>query len=197
MRPSAGSAIPTAAEPSDGRLVMLVRHGDAHAFELLVRRHYATAFAVALAHTQDRHDAEDVCHDAFVRAAARLDECRSPDRFVHWLCAIVRNLARNVRARGFARRAVSLEVTLPPSDQNPDRDLEVSDLRRLLEGAMALLSRVEREVLFLHHIDGWTHDAIADLIGTSSGMSRQHLFKARKRLRQALGEHALREYFDD
>jgi RNA polymerase sigma-70 factor (ECF subfamily) len=41
--------------------------------------------------------------------------------------------------------------------------------------------------VLLHDLDGWTHESIAESIGTSSGMSRQHLFHARKRLRALLG----------
>jgi RNA polymerase sigma-70 factor (ECF subfamily) len=52
---------------------------------------------------------------------------------------------------------------------------------------LASLTPVQREVVLLHDLDGWTHESIAESIGTSSGMSRQHLFHARKRLRALLG----------
>jgi len=50
--------------------------------------------------------------------------------------------------------------------------------------------------VLLHDLHEWTHDAIAESIGTSAGMSRQHLFKARRRLRELLGPSLLKEYFD-
>ena len=151
---------------------------------------------VALAQTRDRADAEDVCHDAFVRAAERLEDCRHPDRFAQWLCTIVRNHARNAMARGYVRRAAPLEHQTAASPTNIERDAEVSELRDQLLRALETLSPVQREVVLLHDVDGRTHDDIAGLIGTSSGMSRQHLFKARKRLRQVLGEHGSTEYFN-
>src|SRR5438874_13625198 len=81
---------------SDAELVHRSRSGDAAALEVLMRRHYGTAFAVAMAHSRTRADAEDVCQDALGRAAERLDSCRQPDRFPQWLCVIVRNHARHV-----------------------------------------------------------------------------------------------------
>jgi len=184
-------------ERSDAELVARTRGGDAAAFDALVRRHYRSAFAVALAQTGHRADAEDVCHDAFVRAAARLEDCRQPERFVHWLCAIVRNHARNAIARGVVRRASSLDHETAASGDDSARDAERAELRRRLEAGLARLSPVQREVVLLHDLDGWTHESIATEIGTSAGMSRQHLFHARRRLREFLGAELPREYLDD
>jgi DNA-directed RNA polymerase specialized sigma24 family protein len=44
-------------------------------------------------------DAEDICHDGLVRALARVQDCRQPERFAQWLCAIVRHHARNELTR--------------------------------------------------------------------------------------------------
>jgi RNA polymerase sigma-70 factor (ECF subfamily) len=184
-------------EPTDARLIADACAGDAASFETLVRRHYRTAFAVALAHAGNRPDAEDVCHDAFVRAAEHLERCRRPERFAAWLCAIVRNRAHNLRAHGIVRRAEVLDEQTAVSDADPERDTQLSELRDRLLAALDTLLPVQREVVLLHDVDGMMHDEIAAVIGTSSGMSRQHLFKARKRLRQALGGTSTMEFFHD
>jgi RNA polymerase sigma-70 factor, ECF subfamily len=184
-------------DPTDATLVARTRDGDAGALETLVRRHYRAAYAVALAQTANHADAEDVCHDAFVRAAARLNECKQPDRFAQWLCAIVRNHARNAVSKGIVRRATTLDHATAASSSSPVRDAERAELRERLTRALSSLSPVQREVVLLHDLDGWEHDDIAGVIGTSSGMSRQHLFKARKRLREELGEFNSSEYFNE
>ena len=184
-------------ERSDVELIASTRGGDAAAFAALVRRHYRAAFAVALANTGNRADAEDACHDAFVRAAARLDDCREPDRFAQWLCAIVRNLARNLVARAKVRRASPLHHSTAPSSDDSERESARTELRHRLEAGLALLSPIQREVVLLHDLDGWSHESIAAVIGTSAGMSRQHLFHARRRLREILGADLPKEYFDE
>jgi RNA polymerase sigma-70 factor, ECF subfamily len=183
--------------PTDAALVAQTCRGDAAAFEALVRRHYSVAFAVALAHTGHRSDAEDVCHDAFVRAAARLEDCRQPDRFIQWLCAIVRNQARNTIARGLVRRAAALDHHTAASKDDSARLVEQTELRLRLEAALSTLSPVQREVVLLHDVDGLTHETIAGVVGTSPGMSRQHLFNARRRLREVLGPTLPKEYLND
>lgn len=60
-----------------------------------------------------------------------------------------------------------------------------------LAAAMALLTTVQREVLVLHDVEGWKHEEIAAHIGVSAVTSRTHLFKARRRLRVALGADIL------
>jgi RNA polymerase sigma-70 factor (ECF subfamily) len=185
------------ADASDAELVARSITGDEAAYAALARRHYRAAFAVALARTGHRSDAEDVCHDAFVRAAERLEECRHPDRFAHWLCTIVRNQAINHVARAFVRRTTELTPEHAAGRDDPARQIEITELREQLEHALAALTPVQREIVLLHDLEGWAHADIAKSVGTSEGMSRQHLFNARRRLRQALGANTSREYFNE
>lgn len=184
-------------ELSDAELVARSMSGDEAAYAALVRRHYRAAFAVALAHTGHRSDAEDVCHDAFVRAAARLEDCRHPDRYVHWLCTIVRNQAHNYVKRAFIRRTTALTPETVASPDDPARSMELAELRDQLGQALAALTPAQREVVLLHDLEGWSHGDIAKSVGTSEGMSRQHLFHARRRLRQLLGADTSREHFNE
>jgi len=175
----------------DAELVRRARRGEAPAFEELVRRHYTLAFSVALAVLGNRPDAEDVCHDALIRAGERLDDCQQPERFQFWLCAIVRNLARNARDR---HRTIALEDEPLTGPDSSSRPAELADLRLRLERALAALTDTQREVLLLHDLAGWTHPLIAESLGTSAGMSRQHLLAARRRLRAVLGHQLLEDY---
>ncbi len=185
------------AEPNDAQLIAETCAGNASAFDALVRRYYHLAFSVALAHSANRADAEDVCHDAFVRAAEHLEECRDRDRFSHWLCVIVRNAARNLAAHGAVRRAAPIEHDTAAGRENPERDAQVADLRQRLLSALSTLSPTQREVVLMHDLEGLTHEQIGDAIGTSAGMSRQHLFVARKLLRRVLGSRAVGDHFNE
>ena len=85
------SEMSPAPTPPDADLVAQALRGDGDAFDVLVRRYYRVAFAVAVGVLVNRHDAEDVCQDAFVKALGRLEDCRDPSRFVQWLMMVVRN----------------------------------------------------------------------------------------------------------
>jgi RNA polymerase sigma-70 factor (ECF subfamily) len=95
------------------------------------------------------------------------------------------------------RRSAPLDPETRDSRATPARRTELQDLRGTLEQALAQLTPIQREVVLLHDLHDWPHENIAESIGTTPGMSRQHLFKARRRLRETLGPHLLHEYFND
>ena len=188
---SVSSPAPT---PPDADLVARCLRGDADAFDVLVRRYYRTAFAVALGVLGNRQDAEDVVQDAFVKAIDRLEDCREPAKFVQWMLVIVRNRALSHRTYRKIRETSELLPEIAEADDSPFVDAARSELADTLQSALATLSKVQREIVLLHDMDGWTHKDIADSLGISEVRSRQHLFVARKLLRERLGPSLLREY---
>lgn len=179
--------VPRPSGAEDARLVRRARDGDRDAFEALVRRHLRAAHRVAARRTDDPHDAQDACQEAFVRALRKIEECGRPERFRGWLLAIVRNTASNVRDRRARRDGEPLEAAgRPVAGDDPARDLERSELRDRLRGAMDALPPRQRRVLVRHDYEGWTHREIADELEIAPGTSRYHLHEARKRMREEL-----------
>jgi RNA polymerase sigma-70 factor, ECF subfamily len=182
---------------SDEALVAQARRGVPAAFDALVRRHYRAAYTVALAIVGRRADAEDVCQDAWVRVLERLEDCRNPDRFVYWLLQIVRNRARNHLEYRRVRAAEPLEPETAAATDDPGKDLDRERLRARLETSLVDLPEVQREIVLLHDLEGWSHREIGNSLGISEVMSRQHLFQARRRLRELLGADALGDLSHD
>jgi len=65
----------------------------------------------------------------------------------------------------------------------PARDALLS---QKLEWALDHLPARMRKVLILHDVEGYTHDEIGELLGTTSGTSKSQLFKARGKMRVLL-----------
>ena len=187
----------TTPTPSDADLVARALRGDGDAADALVRRYYRTAFAVALSVLQNPHDAEDVCQDAFVKALERLEDCREPGRFAPWMMTIARNRALSHRTYRKIRETSELRPEIAEAPDSPVADAVNAELGARLEAALAELNATQREVVLLHDMDGWTHGQIAEALGMTEVRSRQHLFVARKILRERLGEPLLREYTHD
>lgn len=186
-----------AATPPDADLVARCLDGDGEAFDVLVRRYYRTAFSVALGVLSNRHDAEEVCQDSFVKALDRLEDCRDPSRFVQWLMMIVRNRALSYRTYRKVRETSELIPEIAESKSSPFLDTARGALGDSLQAALATLNEIQREVVLLHDLDGWPHKDIADTLQITEVRSRQHLFVARKLLRAQLGQAILKEYTDD
>ncbi|MFI5311711.1 MAG: RNA polymerase sigma factor [Gemmatimonadales bacterium] len=178
----------------DADLVSRALRGDGDAFDQLVRRHYRAAFSVALGVLVNRHDAEDVCQEAFVKALERLEDCREPSRFVQWLLMIVRNRALTYHSYRKVRETSELLPEIAEAPDSPATDLARAELGDVLEKALAELNATQREVVLLHDLEGWTHKEIAESLEMTEVRSRQHLFVARKLLRELLGPSLAREY---
>jgi RNA polymerase sigma-70 factor, ECF subfamily len=172
------------AEDETAALVGRARRGDREAFDALVRAFLRPAYSIALGIVRREADAEDVAQDALLLAFERLDSCREPARFGAWLFTIARNQARNWLERRKLR-----DVPTADSGSEPIQPVSAATVQRShLVRALELLGAVQREVVLLHDLEGWTHEEIAKAIGISEVMSRQHLFQARKRLRSELDD---------
>lgn len=169
-------------------LVVRAQRGDSTAFAALARAFLRAAYSVALAVVARPADAEDVAQDALVAALEKIGACREPERFAGWLLTIVRNRARNLLESRRLRDVVADEPRETSVDQGSG--LEHVGLRAQLLAALALLNDVQREVVLLHDLEDWTHADIALALGMSELMSRQHLFQARRVLRERLHEQA-------
>ena len=169
-------------------LVRRARRGEMSAFDQLVRRHLRAAYVVALAVLGRPADADDIAQEAFVAALERLDQCREPARFSGWLIHIVRNRALHALDKRKLRDSTD-ELT----DVAVPGDTGDVVLRARLLAALATLSELQREIVLLHDLDGWTHAELADALGISEVNCRQHLFTARRALRELLAGVASEE----
>ena len=172
------------ASASDAYLVRKAQAGDSQAFGVLVGRYMRAAYAVGLSVTGRHDDAEDAAQEAFMVAIARLDDCRTPDRFAGWLLTIVRNRARNLGRREVLRDTDVLPETAAARGRTPEKAAEHAELQERLGTALRRLPEVQREIVLLHDLEGWRHREIAEHLGIPSGTVRSHLHFARKSLRR-------------
>lgn len=122
-------------------------------------------------------DADDVVQETYLRARERIAQLREPDAFEAWLVRIALNEARSV-ARRRTRHQQPLGELDPPSRAR-SRDVA------LLELVDALPLR-ERMVVVLFYGYGYGLHEVAPLLGISHINARTVLFRARRRLRNAL-----------
>src|SRR6266536_4512713 len=71
-------------------------HGDRDAFEMIIRTHSRTLFAIAYGILQSREEAEDVVQDSLVKAWKRRWRVRDPEKFPAWLATVARHRAHDV-----------------------------------------------------------------------------------------------------
>ena len=177
---------------SDDVLVdRLARAGDPRAFEVLYRRHGNAVYATALRLTRDADVAQDLAHDAWVRAVESLGRFERRSSFRTWLIGILVNCVREHERAGRrepASAAVAdndgMEDVVDPSTTPPLESEGIDPID--LEAAVTALAPRFRQVFVLHDIEGFTHEEIAAALGLVPGTSKSQLARARQRVRQLL-----------
>ncbi len=126
--------------------------------------------------------AEDVVHDAFVRAAERVASFRGEASFRTWFYRIVTTTALSRHRRHRVRERLS--AWLPVGD--PAETVATPMLREALIDALASLSSKQRRIFVLVALEGFTLDEAAAVVGCAPGTARSHQHRALTSLRSSL-----------
>jgi RNA polymerase sigma-70 factor (ECF subfamily) len=176
----------------------LARAGDTRAFETFYSRHADAVNAAALRLTRDADVAQDLAHDAWVRAVESLGRFERRSSFRTWLIGILVNRVREHERAGrhetpgaTAADDDAMEDVVDPSTTPPlDGDgIDPIDL----DAAISALAPRFRQVFVLHDIEGFTHEEIAAALGVVPGTSKSQLARARHRVRELLSAGTARK----
>lgn len=155
-------------------------------FERLVLDHQDRVFALALALTGNRHDAEEVAQDTFLRAYRALERYE-PDRVRDlkqraWLHRIAVNVVRN-RVRGVRPRLVELNGSEPDARSGPEEDVVRRAEVDALAARVACLPERYREAVVLRHVQELTYAEAAEVLGQPVGTVKANVHRGLKMLR--------------
>jgi RNA polymerase sigma-70 factor (ECF subfamily) len=160
---------------------------DRSAQRVLVRRYQGPIFAYIYRWLHNRADAEDLTQDVFIKMFRALHTYSRQSSFRAWLYCIARN-----RVIDFLRRkkpsAVEIDEVVIAGENSPGEVYDRSLTVETLEGAIAELPGIYREVLLLRHKDELTYEEIVDSTGLALGTVKARLHRARALLRQKLDE---------
>lgn len=164
--------------------------GDINAFSYLVEKHKRTSYTFALKLLKVPEDAEEIAHDAFVKAYQSLKDFRQESKFTTWLFKIIFNLAMS------KLRKKKLEFTSIDDDKfasynvvEPDNlfnSLTGKEQSLMVRQAVDRLPDDERVVITLFYLNDSAVKDITEITGFSEANVKVKLFRARKRLWEML-----------
>lgn len=166
-------------------LIERARSGDLDAMRALYERHAAQVYTLVRRLAGDDDLAADLAQDAWVNAFQKIRGFRGDAAFGTWMHRIAVNTALS-RLRKAARRRSLQEgydgsTTLGNADSIPAAH---APDRVMLERALDRLPVGYRTVLWLHDVEGYTHEEVGERLGIAPGTSKSQLAKARARLRE-------------
>jgi RNA polymerase sigma-70 factor (ECF subfamily) len=166
------------------RAVARAKQGDQAAIRYLYTLYSGNVYGYARSIVRNEHDAEDVVQQVFTRmmTAIRNYEQRSVP-FSAWLLRITHNMAIDYVRR---RTPTVDEAERPVSEDRPQFDSH--DLRGVLHDALTELPEVQREILMLRHLGGYSPGEIAERLGRSENSVHGLHHRGRRALQRALAQ---------
>jgi RNA polymerase sigma factor (sigma-70 family) len=178
----------------DPELMRLAGAGEPAAQRCLYDLMAGPAFALICRLVRDRAAAEDLFQDSLMSVFRHLPDFRGEAPFGAWARQIVvRHCLMHLRAPWQRARLALQEVLSDEGDNVPAAfgalatDPQLAD-RIDLERALARLSETARSVLWLHDVEGLTHEEIAAAYGRSVSFSKSQLARAHGTMRGLLDE---------
>ena len=172
---------------------------DPRAFEALYRKYVAQVYSFALYELHDRHAAEDVTAQVFMRALAGLPGFREQasaleSSFRVWLFQIARNALSNEkrRRRRHPEHTLDLAADMPAADDVLTTAAERAELNAAWQ-AIETLPADRRRALVLRFVQEMTTREIGAVLGRSEGATRVLIHRSLQSVARKMGRDAARQ----
>ena len=193
----------SAHEPSDEELVQRLKAGDGLAFGLLVKRFERPLYAFLVRMVKDRHAAEDLFQETFVKIMKGISGFQDGRPLKPWVFTIALNLARNLFRKRDRRGSMysldaaggagdggdqSLAAALAAAGETPLTAAERQEASQRVREAVDQLPGVGREALVLFYFQGLRQEEISQVLDVPVGTVKSRIHNAMARLLQSLSQ---------
>jgi RNA polymerase sigma-70 factor (ECF subfamily) len=180
----------------DYPLVKRVQRGDAHAFDLLVRKYQHKVAKLVSRYVFDRTEVEDITQEVFIKAFRGLASFRGDSAFYTWLYRIAVNTAKNyLEAQG--RRPTTADIEIEGAEvldnmehlrdlATPERSMLTDEIANTVTRAIDALPPDLRTAITLRDLDGLSYEDIAHIMDCPIGTVRSRIFRAREAIDKEL-----------
>lgn len=203
--------------PEDAVIIKGLQEGNEQIFEMVVDRYAGSLLRLAMAYVSSRAVAEEVVQETWLGVFEGVGRFEGRSSFQTWLFRIGSNRAktRGIRESRYepmglgtasdAEESSSVEASLfvmegsgaghwkiPPKDWEPDtpeRALLSKECREMIEGAIAALPWMQRQVITLRDLEGVSSEDICNIVGISETNQRVLLHRARTKVRRILNHY--------
>jgi len=179
------------------------RQGDEAALGSLYRAYHRQMTGICQHIVGNRQIAEELAHDAFLLAFAKLDQLHNSQRFKSWLTSITANVARRYKQRHHDPVTLSLSTLSEdvigsaaslieelPQEPTPSDNKPLPTMAELM-AAVDELPNGYGQVFKLAVIQEMSHKEIAEILGIAAHSSSSQLSRAKKMLQKSLAQYWL------
>ena len=181
-------------------LIKKAKKGDKKSFGKLVKMHQRSILYLAYDLVGNYEDAKDLAQEVFIRAFEKINQFEERSQFSTWLNRITVNLAIDHRRKNKKNPRQSIGDNFDQihyseildgfnNQDSPEKAIEFSENRTVLEQALNKLSENQRTVVALKYFHQNSTKEIAETMTIAENTVRIHLFRAMKNLKNILKEY--------
>lgn len=190
-------------EDEDLQLIERIKQGDAKSFTRLYAKYRDRVYGFSYRMLGIQSAAEDTVHEVFL-VIIQHPEKYQPERgsMLTFLCAVARNnILNQFRRRSYAAEDnfddAGLELIEDEFQADPLSSLLEQELTVKIEGCIALLPPLQREVIILRRFQELSYQEISIITGAEVNVVKARLHRARQSLAKKLAPYVKGENFHE
>lgn len=151
-------------------------------YNTAVDAHADGIYRFALKHLRDEDQAKDVVQESFARLWSRIDQVDGAKAKSYLFTTAHHVIVDETRKGGRVRRMEEHHEDLRHTSQSQP------DLKEVLDAALATLPAIQRSVVLLRDLEGYTYEEIAELTGLNLPQVKVYIYRGRTALKEHIGQ---------
>ncbi len=170
--------------------------GDQNAFAEIVEIYKDKVFQLCYRMLGNRHEAEDIAQEAFIRAYTNIQSFNQDLKFSTWLYRIATNLSIDrirkkkpdyyLDAEVSGTDGLTMYSNVAADEALPEEELERLELHETIQGEILKLPEKYRTVIVLKYIDELPLKEISKILDLPIGTVKTRIHRGREALRNQL-----------
>jgi len=183
-------------ENVEGRLTKLALNGDQRAFAELVELYKDKIYHLAYRMLSNRHEAEDIVQETFLRVYRNLDRYDDKQKFSTWIYRIATNLCIDRLRKRKPTYSLDAEMNdqegidgysiIPSDNVTPETELLLSETQSMIYEAIDSLPVKYRSVMILRYLQDLSLQEISDVLDMPVTTIKTRVHRGREFLRKKL-----------
>ena len=171
--------------------IRAAQSGDRDAFAHLLERYWDRLYRWLYHLTRDRHTAEDLTQETFLKALGAMHSFQPGTNFRAWIFRIGHNNFVNQKRSEKRTKHQLPEDAAAPDVGGVETTTEHREVLEVVNKAVAELPADFRAAIMLRAEEGLSFKEVAKILGTTEETARWRVFKARQRLMKVLSPELL------
>lgn len=165
-------------------IIIEAAKGDLESFEEIYRASSGFVYSVVLRIANNRHDAEEVTQEVFIKIYKNLKNFKFESSFKTWIYRIAVNAAINtskkiVKGR-YKRSDFDVAIQTEPGKDMTREVIERKDKEKVIASLLGMLNSDQRTCMVLRAIQGLSYKEIAEALKININTVRSRLKRAKE-----------------